>query len=112
MRFTKGGNPMSVQEIKVRNMMRHVKTISGFGPRPDGTEADHLAIRYIKEQLAQVGAKVGALPLDVPVIEEEVVRLEILGSTPIEIPCKPMLRPGLTPPEGITAPLVFVGKAF
>ncbi len=103
---------MTVHDIKVRNMMQHVKIISGFGPRPDGTEADHKAIRYIKEQLEAVGVQVGSLPLQVPVIEDPVVQLEILGATPVEIPCKPMLRPGLTPQEGITAPLVFVGKAF
>lgn len=103
---------MSVSEIKVRNMMKHVRTISGFGPRPDGTAADQQAIRYIKAELEAAGAVVGSLPLDVPVLEEETVRLEVLGDAPYEIPCKPMLRPGLTPPEGITAPLVFVGKAF
>ncbi len=103
---------MSVQEIKVRNMMKHVKAISAFGPRPDGTAADHQAISYIKAELAATGARVNSLPLDVPVLEDEVVRLEIVGPAPESIPCKPMLRPGLTPREGITAPLIFVGKAF
>lgn len=103
---------MSVQEIKVRNMMKHVKALSAFGPRPDGTAADHQAIRYIKTELAATGAQVGSFTLDVPVLEDEVVSLEVLGSKTELIPCKPMLRPGLTPKEGITAPLVYVGKAF
>lgn len=103
---------MSVQEIQVRNMMKHVKTISGFGPRPDGTPADHEAIRYVKAELASVGVRVDSLPLQVPVLEDEVVSLEIQSATTESVPCKPMLRPGLTSKQGITAPLVFVGKAF
>ena len=73
---------MSVQEIKVRNMMKHVKAISAFGPRPDGTAADHQAISYIKAELAATGARVNSLPLDVPVLEDEVVRLEIVVPRP------------------------------
>jgi aminopeptidase YwaD len=102
----------AVNEIKVRNMMEHVKTIAAIGPRPDGTDADHKAIRYIKQQLKDVGATVGSLPLEVPVIENMIVKLEILGKKTYEIPCKPLLRPGLTPKEGLTAPLIFIGKAF
>jgi aminopeptidase YwaD len=101
-----------VGEIKVRNMMKHVRTISRIGPRPDGTEADHQVIRYVKQELQAVGAVVGTLPLDVPVIDDPVVKLEILGAGSHEIPCRPLLRPGLTPREGITASLAFVGKAF
>jgi aminopeptidase YwaD len=112
-RIIYGGNLMkSLNDIKVRNMMNHVKTISSIGPRPDGTDADHAAIRYIKKELEAVGAVVGSLPLDVPVIDNMNVNLEILGKEPYEISCKPLLRPGLTPKEGLTAQLVFVGKAF
>jgi aminopeptidase YwaD len=102
----------TLNEIKVSNMMKHVKAIAAIGPRPDGTEADHEAIRYIKRGLAAVGASVGSLPLEVPVIENMFVKLEILAGETYEIPCKPLLRPGLTPRDGIEAPLVFVGKAF
>ncbi len=102
----------TVHEIKVKNMMQHVKNISAFGPRPDGTDADHAAIRYIKSGLEAVGAQVGSLPLAVPVIENIATQLQILGDPPHEIPCKPLLRPGLTAKQGLTAPLAFVGKAF
>ena len=102
----------TLNEIKVRNMMKHVKAIAAIGPRPDGTDADHEAIRYIKQELAAVGVSVGSLPLEVPVIENLFVKLEILANESYEIPCKPLLRPGLTPKEGITAPLTYVGKAF
>ncbi len=102
----------SVNEIKVRNLLKHVKTIAAIGPRPDGTDADLEVIRYIKKELEAVGATVGFLPLDVPVIENIDVKVEILGKETYEIPCRNLLRPGLTPKNGITAPLVFVGKAF
>ena len=92
--------------------MKHVKAIAAIGPRPDGTDADHEAIRYVKKELEAVGAKVDSLPLEVPVIEDMVVKLEILADERYEVPCKPLLRPGLTAQEGISAPLVFVGKAF
>ncbi len=101
-----------IREIKVRNMMKHVETIAAIGPRPDGTEADHKAIRYIKSELEALGITVGSLPLQVPVLENMIVKLEILGRKPYEIPCLPLLRPGLTPRKGITVPLAFVGKAF
>lgn len=101
-----------INEIKVRNMMKHIQTIAAIGPRPDGTDADHKAIRYIKEELETVGLTVGSLPLDVPVIENMLVKLTILGKDTYEIPCRELLRPRLTSKEGITAPLVFVGKAF
>ncbi len=93
-------------------MMQHVKNISTIGPRPDGTAADHEAIRYAKRGLEAVGAQLGSLPLAVPVIDNITTRLSILGDPAHEIPCKPLLQPGLTPKQGITAPLAFVGKAF
>jgi aminopeptidase YwaD len=102
----------TVNEIKVRNMMKHVKAIAAIGPRPDGTDADHEAIRYIKQELEAVGARIGSLPLEVPVIENMTTKVEVLTREPYEIPCKPLLRPGLTSAEGITRPLIFVGKAF
>lgn len=102
----------TLNEIKVRNMMEHVKALAKIGPRPDGTEADLEAIRYIKKQLKAAGLQIGALPLDVPVINNITVKLEIEGAQIYEIACKPLLRPGLTPKQGITAPLVFIGKAF
>ncbi len=101
-----------INEIKVRNMMKHIQAIAAIGPRPDGTDADHKAIRYIKEQLEASGLTIGSLPLDVPVIENTNVKLAILGKNTYEIPSRELLRPQLTPKEGITAPLVFVSKAF
>lgn len=103
---------ITLNEIKVRNMMKHVKTIAEIGPRPDGTEADHEVIYYIKNEFSRVGAIVGSLPLEVPVIDNMNVKLAIHGEKNYEIPCRPLLRPGLTPEGGIHAPLVFVGKAF
>jgi aminopeptidase YwaD len=108
----RGVHMNTTNEIKVINMLKHVKTITEIGPRPDGTAADHQAINYIKKELSQVGAVVGSLPLDVPVIENTNVKLTVQGIKEYEIPCKPLLRPGLTPKEGMRAPLVFVGKAF
>jgi len=102
----------TVNEIKVRNMMRHVRAIATIGPRPDGTEADHEAIRYIKRELEAVGVAVGSLPLEVPVVDNLTVSLEILGEKSYQIPCRPLLRAGLTPKDGIVAPLAFVGKAL
>jgi len=102
----------TVNELKVKNMMQHVKALAEIGPRPDGTEADHRAIEYIKKELSKLGIKIGSLPLDVPVIENFYVKLEILGEKGYEIPCRQLLRPGLTPKEGLKAPLSFVGKAF
>lgn len=102
----------TINEIKVKNMMNHVKTIAEIGPRPDGTDADHKVIRYIKSELGRLGLTVDSLPLEVPVLENMNVKLEIHGENNYEIPCKPLLRPGLTPTVGIRAPLVYVGKAF
>jgi hypothetical protein len=85
----------TINEIKVRNMMKHVKAIAAIGPRPDGTVADHEAIRYIKQELEAVGARLGSLPLEVPVIENMVTNVKVLTEEPYEIPCKPLLRPGL-----------------
>lgn len=102
----------TVNEIKVKNMMKHMKAIAEIGPRPDGTDADHAVIRYILNELGQLGLTLGSLPLDVTVLDQMNTKLEILGQEHYEIPCKPLLRPGLTPKEGIRAPLVFVGKAF
>ncbi len=103
---------MSVSEIKIRNIRNHVRTIAAIGPRPDGTPEDHLAIAYVKRELAAAGTQVGSMPMRVPVIQNERVTLEILGDGGYSIPCRPQLRPGLTPPGGLVAPLAFVGKAF
>jgi len=98
--------------IKVKNMYNHLRTIASFGPRPDGSEADHKAIKYIKDELNKLGLEVGSLPLEVPVIDDLITRFAIMGEEGYEVPCKPLLRPGLTPKDGIIAPLAYVGKAF
>ena len=102
----------NLNEIKVKNMHAHMRVIAATGPRPDGTEADHKAIRYIKVELEKLGLEAQGLPLEVPVIENMVTKLKVLDDQPYEIRCKPFLRPGLTSEKGITAPLVYVGKAF
>ncbi len=101
-----------LNEIKVKKMYAHMRAIAAIGPRPDGTEEDHKAISYIKAELEKLAIKANSLPLEVPVIENMVTKLNILDDEPYEIPCYPLLRPGLTPEEGITAPLAYVGKAF
>jgi aminopeptidase YwaD len=58
------------------------------------------------------GQAVHRLPLDFKVLDDAVTRLTVTAPAHEVIPCAGHLRTGLTSLTGLSAPLVYVGKAF
>lgn len=90
----------------------HLSVVAGIGPRPDGSDADKQLVAYIERVLGERGLKVAKLPIEVPVVIDPETRLEVLKPGRAAIAAIANMRAGLTPSEGIEAPLVFCGRAF
>jgi aminopeptidase YwaD len=101
-----------IRQISAKQLYDHIAYLSGLGPRLDGSPAELKAAKYITRNLEQYGLEVQRLSLPTPVIADRLDRLEALTPEYFEITCVAHMRAGLTPPAGITAELVYVGKGF
>lgn len=101
-----------IRQVSAKGINDHIAFLSGLGPRVDGSPAELKAAAYIARNLEQYGLAVNRLPVPVPVISDRIDRLQVLEPERHEIKCVAHLRAGLTPPEGITARLVYVDKGF
>jgi aminopeptidase YwaD len=95
-----------------REIHRHLAAIAEIGPRPDGTDADKKLVDYIDGALTSLGLTVTRHPIDVSVVVDPETRLNVLAPSARSIAAIGNLRTGLTPKQGIEAPLVFCNRAF
>jgi aminopeptidase YwaD len=93
-------------------IQRHLATVEAIGPRPDGSDADKRLVDYIEGVLVGLGLSVTRHPIDVSVVINPDTQLEVLAPNARSIGAIGHLRTGLTPAEGIEAPLVFCNRAF
>lgn len=101
-----------LSQISAREIEKHVKTISGYGPRPDGSEACNLVGQYIERIFEQANLQVHRLPLDFSVIEDLITNIEVSKPIKRTFKCEGHLRTGLSTENGVTSRLVHVGKGF
>lgn len=99
-------------KISAREIERHVKAISNFGPRPDGSKACQLAGNYIEKELKRASLNTYRLPMQYKVLENLNTSLKVEVPSIRDYRCEGHLRTGLTPSEGLKGLLVHIGKAF
>lgn len=97
---------------RAREIKGHLATVAAIGPRPDGSDADKKLVDYIEGVLVSLGLVVTRHPIDVSVVINPDTRLEVLAPNACSVAAIGHLRTGLTPAEGIEAPLVFCNRAF
>jgi aminopeptidase YwaD len=102
----------SIVNSSATRLASHVAALAEIGPRPDGSDADARAVDYIKDSLGSLGFEVKEHPLDVPVVVGAHTYLQLSGAEGSRFEVCPNLRSGVTPGEGIEAPLVYAGKGF
>lgn len=98
--------------ISAREIERHVINISSFGPRPEGSLSNILAGKYIENAFLRASLPVHRLPLDFIVLENLQTSLSVTKPFKKQYLCEGHLRTGLTSNDGLTAPLIYLGKAF
>ena len=102
-----------LHELRAANIADHVGRLTDIGPRPDGSPANQEAVKYIVERMQLFGLQnVELFPVTVPVVDNLETGLRVVSPIERGIRCLPNMRPGLTPPGGITRPIVFAGKGF
>jgi aminopeptidase YwaD len=99
-------------KISAREIERHVKAISNFGPRPEGSKACQLAGDYIESEFQRSDLNTYRLPLQFEVLENLNTSIEVELPVYRDFRCEGHLRTGLTPDEGLSGPLIHLGKAF
>ncbi len=99
-------------EISAPAIERHVRTIAAFGPRPDGSAPCQAAGRYIERVFRQTGLPIQRLLLSFTVLDDTKTQVIVSSPTAEAFACHGHLRTGLTPSDGLAAPLVYLRKAF
>jgi aminopeptidase YwaD len=95
-----------------REIGTHLSVVGDVGPRPDGSDADRRLVDYIERKLRDMGLSPARHPIPVPVVVGAETRLEVVAPERLEVAAIAHLRSGLTPADGVEAPLVFCGRAF
>ena len=87
---------MSVERmISAPRIMRHVRAITSFGPRVDGTQASRNAAGYVAKYLRECGCRVDLMPISFPVVKGLKCTLSVAPDGPV-VPCLPNTRSALT----------------
>lgn len=103
------------QELDIGRVTADITALTATPSRATGSPGAAAAAEHILAELAKLGARVEtyAVPVPVPVTTECTLRGQADGTT-VELPLYPLwpnlARTGQTPPEGLTAPLVDVGR--
>ncbi len=95
-------------QVKAKGALRHIEELSAIGNRFVGTEGDARAIEYVSAEFEKLGLRVDHTDIEVPSFVEGRVELRLIGNDRRLDAIAAYFSPG-TPPEGITADLVFVG---
>ena len=104
--------PGTAQAGTNKTLRETVESLSNLGDRRTGTPGCNDAAAYIRKRLSATNPeKLNSVPFTVPVIDHQGSKL-VLGDR--EITLQPILYNAITPeslpPEGLQAPLVYVGK--
>lgn len=95
-------------QVKAKGAWQHIEALSAIGDRFVGSEGDARAIEYVTGEFRRLGLEVAYTDIEVPSFVERQVELRLVdGDRRVEA-IAAYFSPG-TPPEGITADLVFVG---
>jgi aminopeptidase YwaD len=98
---------MSIQ-FEGQRAYRHVQALSvDIGTRVSGTEAEKQAADYVAKQLESYGLSPIMLSFDMENEQALEYSFEILDPTLYEVTAMPLVGTPDTPPEGITAEIVF-----
>lgn len=96
---------MRVRDLfKGRRAIEHIEQLCAFGDRFVGTPGDGAALEYVRSQFTSLGLDVSLSPIRVPGFVDGGGSLSLAGRTLDAIPA--YYSPS-TPPEGITAPVVY-----
>ena len=102
-----------LNEIILSNIMGHIHNLSSLGTRVTGYLGCERAADYIKEQFRSFGLKVEVqeYPVLIPIDRGANITVQRSGEIFEAYPLWPnMIQCSPTPPEGITAPLIYVGS--
>jgi len=90
----------------------YIEDVYGFGPRRPGSATYHEAAAHVAAQLEEFGLDVNVEKTSFDYWEEKEWRLvlEPAGEKPTEVECYFWPYSGQTPPEGITAEMVYLGE--
>lgn len=102
------------ETITADSAYEHVKKLASYGPRHAATENEKKAIDYIRNTFASYGNLEVNLEQTNPIVSwaEKEARLRVISPIEREITCHAILGCGSTPPEGITAELVYGKRGF
>ena len=103
---------LSPKQLQVRDLLKaqravsHIERLCRFGDRFVGTTGDAAAIEYVRAEFAALGLETSLSPIRVPGFVDRGTVLS-MNARSFDAICA-YFSPS-TPPEGITAPLVYAG---
>lgn len=92
------------------SLWQDLVTLCGFGGRFAGTESEARARDFLRLRLASTGLQVETHEVPYDGWERRSATLTHLGSTPRSLPCHSLARSPATPPDGLTAAVVDLGR--
>ncbi|NIN97372.1 MAG: hypothetical protein GTN93_19885, partial [Anaerolineae bacterium] len=103
------GNFASISAVRI---FEHMRNITAFGPREDGTIAYRQVVGYIEDALSDLGLDVHRQTLSCWVIEPIETSLRVTEPREMDIKCYHGSLTGVTDSAGVQGELAFVNKAF
>ncbi|WP_457574113.1 FtsX-like permease family protein [Desulfolithobacter sp.] len=103
---------LPARALATSSLEETVHFLAGLEDRSTGTPGNHRAAAYVRNRLESAGPeKLFSLPFTVPVLQASDATLNVGGVT---FAIKPFIYNQITPeklpPEGITGPLIYVGR--
>jgi len=90
-------------------LMSDFQTICGFGGRLSGTGQDEAAMNWALDRLREIGSDVRRVPVPYDGWRCLASRLTLLGDTPIDMECVPLLRSASTDGQGLEGVVLDLG---
>ena len=99
-----------ISNISAESAFRYLKNLCKFGDRFVGSASDREAIDYVKSEFKKTGLNVICSEIEVPSVTlKEPATLEVTKPVTRRVEACTVLFSPPTPPEGITAEMIYVG---